>query len=317
MVPNKNDIELFFKSLQKNICTELENLDGKVKFTEDNWERQGGGGGKTRVLENGSVFEKGGVNFSSVTGVLPQQAWKQLLTETNRKIDSDEGKKNLNFFATGISLVIHPVNPFVPIIHMNLRYFELDNNIKWFGGSLDLTPCYVNKEDAVFFHKQLYQTCNRFNPEWYQKFTDWADEYFYIKHRKESRGIGGIFFDKLMENEFVDWETIFEFVKDTGNLFIPVYSALVKRNEKKQYSEKEKTFQLVRRSRYVEFNLIYDKGTKFGLETDGRTESILISMPPYAKWAYDLSFPDGSIEAETISILKSKQDWLKYSPAAV
>lgn len=292
----KDIIAAWFKELQTEICSSLESLDGVARFETDNWQREGGGGGKTRVIRNGKVFEKGGVNFSAVWGETPNDILRALALE------------KADFFATGVSIVIHPQSPKVPIIHMNVRYFEMSNGIWWFGGGIDLTPIYVVEADSRFFHQQLKQTCDAFNTSYYPRFKTWADDYFYIKHRKETRGIGGIFFDRLNEQEGSK-STLFEFVKAVGKMFVPVYSELVNRNRKASFSESEKKWQLLRRGRYVEFNLVLDKGTKFGLDTEGRTESILMSLPLLASWEYNLIPSPDSPEAQTLSWLRKGIDW--------
>ena len=291
----KEIIEEAFKEIQDNICNALTNVDGK-SFLEQKWNRPGGGGGRTRVIE-GNLIEKGGVNFSAVKGETPDKILKALNLDKS------------NFYATGVSIVLHPKNPLVPIIHMNIRYFEMDNGIWWFGGGIDLTPHLINKDQASYFHKQLKATCDKFNPNFYPKFKKWADDYFYIPHRKETRGVGGIFFDRLNEksSELTKGE-IFEFIKAVGNTFAPTYTTILNNNKELEYSESQKKWQFIRRSRYAEFNLVYDKGTKFGLETDGRIESILMSMPPQANWIYD--YQPNNEEKETLQLLKKDIDWI-------
>ena len=298
MNPNKDEIAAWFRQLQLHICTELEAEDGKAKFVEDAWERPGGGGGKTRVIQHGNVFEKGGVNFSAVHGELAENIVKAL------GVNTDE------FFATGVSIVIHPINPFVPIIHMNVRYFELSDGTYWFGGGIDLTPHYVQKEDAAFFHAQLKNSCDKFDSDYYPAFKKWADDYFYIKHRKETRGIGGIFFDRLKEDESKSKTDIWNFVQKVGETFAPTYRQLVSSNKNKEYSDSNLQWRNLRRGRYVEFNLVYDKGTKFGLETDGRIESILMSLPENASWFYNHTPEAESAEGDTLRCLKKGEDWV-------
>ncbi len=294
---DKQSIQDWFKSLQDQICQSLEQADGKAKFQEDQWERPGGGGGRSRVLTDGHVIEKGGVNFSAVHGPTPEK----ILSALN--LDAAD------FFATGVSIVMHPVSPMVPIIHMNVRYFEMSNGTYWFGGGIDLTPHYVVEEDAKMFHRTLKATCDKFDPNYYPKFKQWADDYFYIKHRKETRGIGGIFFDRLAGKADAEKSTYWEFVKAVGETFAPVYTQLIEKNKHLTYGSEHETWQRLRRGRYVEFNLVYDKGTKFGLDTDGRTESILMSMPPQAKWEYDHQPAPNSEEARTLALLKKDIDW--------
>lgn len=299
MSVSKEEISGWFRQLQLHICEELEAEDGKAKFVEDNWERPGGGGGHTRVIQHGNVFEKGGVNFSAVHGQLTENIAQAL---------------NLNargFYATGVSIVIHPINPFVPIIHMNVRYFELEDGTYWFGGGIDLTPHYIQNEDAEFFHQQLKSTCDKHSPDYYSEFKKWADEYFYIKHRKETRGIGGIFFDRLKENESKSKSDLWEFVKGVGETFAPTYRYLVGSNKDKSYDDANQRWRNLRRGRYVEFNLVYDKGTKFGLETDGRIESILMSLPENASWFYNYSPGENSLEKHTLEKLRKGLTWVK------
>lgn len=293
----KEEISSWFKGLQNQICQEFEVLDGKKHFHEDLWNRPGGGGGRSRVITDGAVIEKGGVNFSAVFGNTPEVILKNF------------GLEKGDFFATGVSIVIHPQNPFVPIIHMNVRYFEMSNGTFWFGGGIDLTPHYVNEKEAIFFHEALRQACGKYNSTYYPKFKTWADDYFFIKHRNETRGIGGIFFDRLTETESHDKKSLWEFVKDIGETFMPTYSELVKSNYDTAFDQRHRDWQLLRRGRYVEFNLVYDKGTKFGLDTDGRTESILMSMPPFARWEYDHKVSENSKEALTLSKLAKGIDW--------
>lgn len=295
---DKVKIESWFRGLQDRICSALEDEDGKATFHEDLWEREGGGGGRTRVMTDGNVIEKGGVNFSAVEGPLPEKIAKALKVE------------NANFFATGVSIVQHPVSPKVPIIHMNVRYFELDNGLYWFGGGIDLTPHYIDKEDAQWFHRRLKEICDKHHLTYYEKFKNWADDYFFIKHRDETRGVGGIFFDRLSGDDEMSKDDIWEFVKDVGDLFAPVYTFLMRENKKLPYTEEEQNWQKIRRGRYVEFNLVWDKGTKFGLDTNGRTESILMSMPPMAEWIYSHQPKEGSPEYETLSLLKKGVDWV-------
>lgn len=295
----KDKVVAAYQNIQDEICQSLEQADGKARFEEEIWNREGGGGGRTRILQNGNVIEKGGVNFSAVHGKLPEAVKKAF------KVDSDD------FFATGVSIVMHPKNPFVPIIHMNIRYFEMDGETRWFGGGIDLTPHYVIDTDARFFHHLLKQTCDAFDASFYQKFKTRADDYFYIKHREETRGVGGIFYDKLQpENTGMDFDQILDFSIAVGNTFIPVYTELIDRNRDAAFTEEEQEWQYLRRSRYAEFNLVYDAGTKFGLETNGRIESILMSLPPMAKWVYNHQPVPDSPEAATLSKLKKGINWV-------
>lgn len=288
-----------YRQIQDSICTGLQEADGKGLFVEELWERDGGGGGRTRVIQHGNVIEKGGVNFSAVYGKLPEAIKKSF------KVENDE------FFATGVSIVLHPENPFVPIIHMNIRYFEMDEQTRWFGGGIDLTPHYVIPTDARFFHYHLKQACDEFKADFYPRFKQLADDYFFIKHREETRGIGGIFYDRLKpENTDLSYDRLLDFSLAVGNTFLPVYTELIDRNRDKAYNDFNKEWQYLRRSRYAEFNLVYDSGTKFGLETNGRIESILMSLPPTAKWHYNAQAQPASEEEKTINLLKKGIDWL-------
>lgn len=295
----KEQIAESYKKIQDEITTALEYLDGKAKFEEEIWEREGGGGGRTRILQNGNILEKGGVNFSAVHGKLPDAIKKAF------GVSEDE------FFATGVSIVIHPNNPHVPIIHMNIRYFELNEQIRWFGGGIDLTPHFVVEDDAKFFHQQLKKVCDKHSDTFYQEFKTWADNYFFIKHRNETRGIGGVFYDKLTpEKTGMSYDEIFDFSCDLGRTFAPTYIELVNRHRHESFTEQQKDWQLLRRGRYVEFNLVYDSGTKFGLETNGRIESILMSLPAQANWFYDFKATPGSEEQKTLDLLKKDIHWV-------
>lgn len=294
---SKAEIIEGFRDLQQDICRQLETADGKGRFREDRWERPGGGGGFARVIE-GQHIAKGGVNFSAVHGAMPEKISKVLQLVAG------------NFLATGVSIVLHPKNPMVPIIHMNVRYFEMDSGQWWFGGGIDLTPHYVVAEDARFFHGALKEVCDAHHPDFYPEFKKWADDYFYLKHREETRGIGGIFFDRLnTAGRGMSKEQLFDYVLAVGNTFAPTYINLLNRHKDKPYGERELQWQGLRRGRYVEFNLVWDKGTKFGLDTDGRTESILMSLPPVANWVYDHQVQEGSKEAQTLSYLRKDIDW--------
>ncbi|RMF02989.1 MAG: oxygen-dependent coproporphyrinogen oxidase, partial [Bacteroidetes bacterium] len=260
--------------------------------------RPGGGGGRTRVLV-GQRIEKGGVNFSAVHGQLSQRAAKAL--------DLGEGGP---FFATGVSIVLHPHNPQVPIIHMNVRYFEMDAQRWWFGGGIDLTPHYVVAEDARWFHQQLATVCAAAHPDFYPRFKAWADDYFYLPHREETRGVGGIFYDRLGPEAVLDKAALWAFTQSVGDAFVPIYTELLGRHQDEPFGERELAWQGLRRGRYVEFNLVWDRGTKFGLETNGRTESILMSLPPLARWEYDHRPEADSREAETLSMLRKGINWV-------
>lgn len=291
---DKHAIAAYFQGLQDKICAGIAATDGGASFQEDNWTRTEGGGGRSRVLTKGAILEKAGVNFSAVEGPLhPKMVTSLNVTE------------EVEFFATGVSIVMHPENPWVPIIHMNVRYFELSNGEFWFGGGIDLTPHIIIPEQATWFHEQLKAVCDRFDGAYYPKYKNWADDYFYSPHREETRGIGGIFFDYIKG----DRATVFEFVKAIGESFEPIYSHLMRLNASRSYTQAEKEFQYIRRGRYVEFNLVHDRGTKFGLETNGRTESILMSLPPMASWEYMYDskvFPEGQA---TFDLLKKGINW--------
>jgi coproporphyrinogen III oxidase len=287
----------FFSGLQDKICRRLEEIDGQAQFREDNWHRDGGGGGRTRVMEEGAIFEKAGVNFSAVAGVLPES----FAAKIGEGVPNAEG---CEFFATGVSLVLHPRNPYVPTVHANFRYLE-KGQASWFGGGTDLTPYYPFREDVRHFHQILKEACDQHDAAYYPRFKKWCDEYFFIKHRNETRGVGGIFFDYLTG----DLEQLFAFIKDVGAAFLPAYLPIVARRREQAYGEGEREFQLIRRGRYAEFNLVYDRGTIFGLETRGRTESILMSLPPLARWVYDYRPEPGTAEAEAWNYF-TPQDWL-------
>ena len=301
----------FFAELQIEICRKLEELDGPGRFREDQWVRDEGGGGRTRVMEDGAVFEKAGVNFSEVFGHFEQGFAERL--------PLGDGTE---FYATGISLVLHPSNPFVPTVHANFRYLERGSG-SWFGGGTDLTPYYPKIEDVVHFHRTLKTACDDFDPEFYPRFKKWCDEYFFLKHRGETRGVGGLFFDYLtsghsehrvatIESPLADGRGIafiFEFVQRVARSFLPAYLPIAERLKNEPYTNREREFQLIRRGRYVEFNLVYDRGTHFGLQTRGRTESILMSLPPLVKWVYDYKPESGTAEADAWDFFRPR-DWL-------
>ena len=294
----KESIASYFKSLQLEICQGIELADGNGKFKEDSWERPEGGGGQSRVLQHGQILEKAGVNFSTVHGPLhPKMVSSLNVTE------------EVDFFATGVSIVMHPFNPWVPIIHMNVRYFELSNGQHWFGGGIDLTPHIIIPNQATWFHNQLKSVCDLFDPTYYTNFKKWADDYFYSAHREETRGIGGVFFDYIKSETQDEKIKNFDFVKKIGESFVPIYSHLMKENANMAFGQQEKDFQLLRRGRYVEFNLVHDRGTKFGLETNGRTESILMSMPPMASWEYMHDYSDYTEGQKTQDLLKKNIQW--------
>lgn len=291
--------EAYFKQLQDEITNTLEVLDGSgTKFFQDTWQRPGGGGGRSRVLTDGDVFEKAGVNFSAVHGEAPDML--------------KTGSAPLAFFACGVSLVLHPHSPKIPTVHANFRYFEQSDGDAWFGGGADLTPYYLDEEDAMHFHTTFKTACDKHDPLYYPRFKQWCDEYFHIKHRGESRGIGGIFFDHLKGTER-EREEIFAFVQDVSRAFLPAYVPIVERHRKDSYNDDEKRWQLLRRGRYVEFNLVYDRGTRFGLETGGRIESILMSLPTLARWEYDMQPTPGTPEHDLWEVLKSPRDWAKLA----
>ncbi|MDH3651316.1 MAG: oxygen-dependent coproporphyrinogen oxidase [Saprospiraceae bacterium] len=287
-----------FQRLQDSICNELERLDGGALFQEDPWQMESGGGGRTRILQ-GSHIEKGGVNYSAVSG------------PASDKLRALLQKEGDSFFASGVSIVLHPRNPYVPIIHMNIRYFEMEDETWWFGGGIDLTPHYIVPEEGGYFHRQLKKTCDIYDPTYYPKFKTWADDYFFLKHRNESRGIGGIFFDRLT-GDGTTKEDLWRFTLSVGEAFAGIYAHLFEKNFEKSYTEEEKNWQLYRRGRYVEFNLVWDRGTRFGLETGGRTESILMSLPDQAAWKYGYVPSQNSKEAETQKWLRKGIDWLQF-----
>lgn len=297
---DKHSIADAFRNLQDHICKELEKVDGKSTFNEDLWGREEGGGGRTRTITNGQIIEKGGVAFSEVFGPVSDVMRKQL------NLDGEA------FFATGVSIVLHAESPHIPIIHMNVRYFELDNGKSyWFGGGIDLTPHYVDKSLAGDFHRALKMLCDQYNSAFYPKFKLWADDYFFNVHRNETRGVGGVFFDHLSEVEAgITKEQILEFCIALGELFPLVYAHQVNAGKDKTVSEKEKAWQSTRRGRYVEFNLVHDRGTKFGLLSGGRTESILMSLPPMATWEYCQVVDKNSVEFQTLESLKKGVNWL-------
>nr|XP_014090080.1 oxygen-dependent coproporphyrinogen-III oxidase [Bactrocera oleae]XP_014090089.1 oxygen-dependent coproporphyrinogen-III oxidase [Bactrocera oleae] len=312
LIENEDDMrtkmELMIMKVQADFCRALEAEEyAGQKFKVDRWQRAEGGGGITCVLQDGEVFEKAGVNISVVTGMLPPGAVQQMRT---RGKNLAEGKK-LPFFAAGVSAVIHPRNPHVPTIHFNYRYFEVESDGEkqwWFGGGTDLTPYYLNEKDAVHFHKTLKNACDEHDSSYYPRFKKWCDDYFRITHRKESRGIGGIFFDDV---DTPNQEGAFKFVTSCANSVIPSYMPLVRQHKNDDYGDNERQWQLLRRGRYVEFNLIYDRGTKFGLYTPGaRYESILMSLPLTARWEYMHTVPENSKEGKLLEVLKNPKDWI-------
>jgi coproporphyrinogen III oxidase len=298
VLPTLEIIAREFENLQDEICAGLEAVDGKARFAEDQWKRKDGGGGRSRIIQDGQVIEKGGVNFSHVHGALPPRIAEAL--------DLDGGQY---FHATGVSIVLHSSHPHVPIIHMNVRYFEVESGKHWFGGGIDASPIYVDVDQAIQFHGRLKGICDNYTPDAYPAYKAWCDRYFYLKHRQESRGIGGIFFDHLSGDDAPAKAAIHTFQTALGRSFVPAYRDFVASGQHKSFGQRELEWQALRRSRYVEFNLLWDKGTKFGLDTDGRTESILMSMPPTARWVYNHTPEEGSPEAATLALLKPA-DWL-------
>ncbi|KAF9416854.1 Coproporphyrinogen-III oxidase [Entomortierella beljakovae] len=313
--PMRLRMEEFVKHIQKEITEGLEKVDGEAKFKVDTWTREEGGGGTSMVMQDGKVFEKAGVAVSVVYGTLPPAAVAQMRAQHPRISASDNEAKP--FFATGISCVIHPHNPHAPTVHFNYRYFELGGNDEdgepiswWFGGGSDLTPSVLYEEDAVHFHKVIKEACDKHDPKYYGEFKKWCDDYFYIKHRGERRGIGGIFFDDL---DGKPAEELFGFVKSCGNAFLDQYVPIMEKRKNTPFTEEEKLWQQIRRGRYVEFNLVYDRGTKFGLLTPGsRIESILMSMPLTARWEY-MHEPKIQEQAKLLEVLKTPRDWIQLS----
>jgi coproporphyrinogen III oxidase/REP element-mobilizing transposase RayT len=298
--------DTFFKyiqELQDTISSKLEDIDGKAEFQEDNWKRPEGGGGRTRVIENGDVFEKGGVNISGVHGKLPDSMQKYF------------GVKDADFFACGLSLVLHPKNPMVPTVHADWRYFEMYDQTgaiveQWFGGGQDLTPYYLFEEDAQHFHQTCKTACDRHNDDFYKKYKARCDEYFYNAHRNEGRGIGGLFFDYCKASEAMSMQNWYDFVSEVGDSFLDAYVPIVERRKNLPYTKEQRDWQEIRRGRYVEFNLVHDKGTLFGLKTNGRIESILMSLPPHVQWVYDHRPDPGSEEEKLINVLKEPVKWV-------
>ena len=292
----------FINQLQEKITTSIEDLDSGAKFIEDVWERPEGGGGKSRIMENGKIFEKAGVNISAVSGVLP------------KSLEEYFDVKNTKFFACGLSLVFHPKNPMIPTVHANFRYFELynlDGDLKdqWFGGGQDLTPFYLIEEDAKHFHEICKSVCDKHSSSFYDIYKKKCDTYFWNYHRNESRGIGGLFFDYLRSNNNYKIEDWFSFVKDVGNSFLNAYLPIVNNRKDYKFSVNQKKWQEIRRGRYVEFNLVHDKGTLFGLKTNGRIESILMSLPPKVQWVYNYIPEKNSEEERLIKVLQNPRKW--------
>ena len=308
----------YIHQLQDSICKALEDIDGRARFITDEWKREGGGGGITRVIEEGAVFESGGVNTSVVWGKVTDAMRAQLKIGSNVGPSDDRPPAGPSkWFAAGLSLVIHPLNPYVPTTHANWRYFELydeEGNVtdRWFGGGSDLTPYYLFEEDAKHFHGTLKNTMDPFGKEKYPQYKKWCDEYFVNKHRSdEMRGIGGVFYDHLRPADEAGAEELLSFQQAGGNAFLPAYTPIVLRRKDTPYGEKEKEWQEIRRGRYVEFNLVHDRGTLFGLKTQGRTESILMSLPPRARWAYNYQPQPGTPEADLLDACLHPREWTK------
>lgn len=290
------------KAMQDRICTSIETADGSP-FHEDLWEREQGGGGRSRVLEGGGIIEKGGVLFSGING----KPLPEVVLRDHPELDAGD-----TYFATGVSLILHPHNPYVPTVHFNVRYFEV-GDIYWFGGGMDLTPYYPFREDCIHFHRTIKACCDRFDETYYARFKPACDSYFYLKHRHESRGIGGIFFNTLKDGR----EQTLEFILALGDTLLESYMPLVEARREHPYGERERAFQCYRRGRYVEFNLIYDQGTLFGLQSGGRTESILVSLPPQVAWRYDWTPQPGSPEARLHTEFLDPRDWAAEPDSAV
>ena len=300
----KKKFYTYIEELQDTITAKLEEIDGSAKFREDLWDRKEGGGGRTRVIENGAVFEKGGVNISAVHGPLPAAMQNYF------------NVGEVDFFACGLSLVLHPKNPMVPTVHANWRYFEMydkQGNVlkdQWFGGGQDLTPYYLFEEDAVHFHEISKNACDKHHPEFYSRYKKQCDEYFWNSHREEARGIGGLFFDYCKATEEMSIDDWFKFVTQVGDSFLDAYVPIVEKRKNLPYSEEQRTWQEIRRGRYVEFNLVHDKGTLFGLKTNGRIESILMSLPPHVQWVYDHHPEKDSQEEKLLNVLMHPKDWI-------
>ncbi len=298
---DKESVKNYLQGLQDRICAALQRYESQARFQEDNWTRAEGGGGRSRVIANGAVFEKGGVNYSCVQGAqLPASATASRPELAGR-----------SFEAMGVSLVIHPLNPYVPTSHANVRFFVAEQDgeapVWWFGGGYDLTPYYGDQEDCRYWHRVAQQACEAHGADIYPRFKQWCDDYFYIKHRNEARGIGGLFFDDYNSGGF---EASFALLRAVGDSYTQAYCPIIERRKDTPYGERERNFQLYRRGRYVEFNLVYDRGTLFGLQTGGRTESILMSLPPLVRWDYDWQPQPGSAEAQLYDQFLPPKDWV-------
>lgn len=292
----------YILNLQDRITSKLEAIDGTAKFREDLWKRAEGGGGRTRVIENGAVFEKGGVNISAVHGALP------------KSMQNYFGVKDADFFACGLSLVLHPKSPMIPTVHANWRYFEMyDEQGKivdqWFGGGQDLTPYYLFDEDATHFHTVCKKACDKHDSDFYPTYKKKCDDYFWNTHRNEARGVGGLFFDYCKATGKKSMHNWYDFVTEVGDSFLEAYVPIVEKRKNISFNEEQRAWQEIRRGRYVEFNLVHDKGTLFGLKTNGRIESILMSLPPHVQWRYDHHPEKGSEEERLLHILKKPKDW--------
>ena len=299
----KDKFYQYIQDLQNRITATLEKVDGKARFKEDIWQRPEGGGGLTRVIENGGVFEKGGVNISAVYGELPEM------------MQAYFGVKNANFYACGLSLVLHPNNPMLPTVHANWRYFEMYNADgkmvdSWFGGGQDLTPYYLFEDDAKHFHQTCKTACDHHHPDFYNTYKKKCDDYFWNAHINEARGVGGLFFDYCKANEEMSMDDWYNFVTEVSDSFLDAYVPIVEKRKHLAYTKAQRHWQEIRRGRYVEFNLVHDKGTLFGLKTNGRIESILMSLPPKVQWKYDVYPEENSDEAKLISVLKNPKSWV-------
>ena len=299
----KDQFYIYIQKLQNQITHALEYVDGKAKFKEDVWEHPEGGGGQSRIIENGTIIEKGGVNISAIHGPLPES------------MEDYFNVNNVDFFACGLSLVIHPKNPMAPTVHANWRYFEMYDKAgilldQWFGGGQDLTPFYLFEEDAVHFHQQCKKACDTYHTDFYKDYKTRCDRYFYNEHRDEARGIGGLFFDYLKADKNFSIQDRYDFVTEVGNVFLDTYLPILNKRKDLSFNESQRNWQEIRRGRYVEFNLIHDKGTLFGLKTKGRIESILMSLPPHVQWRYNYEPEEGSEEAKLMSVLKSPKEWV-------
>jgi coproporphyrinogen III oxidase len=299
----KDQFYKYIENLQDSITSKIEEVDGLAKFEEDIWQRQEGGGGRTRVIENGAIFEKGGVNISAVHGELPEVLRKQF--------NADEG----TFFACGLSLVLHPINPMIPTVHANWRYFEMYDTTgemvtQWFGGGQDLTPYYLFDEDAIHFHTVCKNVCDSYSPDFYSTFKKNCDDYFWNAHREEARGVGGLFFDYLKSTNCFTILDRYNFVTAVGASFLESYLPIVKKRKDIPFTISQKDWQEIRRGRYVEFNLVHDRGTLFGLKTNGRIESILMSLPPVVQWKYNHHPEKESEEERLIAVLTNPKEWV-------